>query len=371
MRLVFVLEDLLTGGAQVLTTDLVLRLRRRGLDVQVLVLGACVAPALAERLGDGMVVLGQSGLKRPAEWRRLAHALVAARADVVFAVNPVATCVAAAARAFGLRAPLASVVHSTGLQGRAAWVRVAPTLAAIRICNALVYVSERQRRHWRRRGLGARQVAVIRNGVDLARHVPVDAATRTAAKAALGLDPRALTLGCVAMFRPEKNHPQLLGALAALHRAGVAAQLLLVGDGPTRVAVERQAGALGITSMVRFCGEQADVRPFLSALDVGVLCSTSVETLPLFGLELMAAGAPLVASRVGGLDELVEDGVDGLLFPARDTAALIRQLKRCADPVVRARLSAGALAKARAFDAELMAESYAALARSLVRRLAA
>ena len=210
---------------------------------------------------------------------------------------------------------------------------------------------------------------MIRNGVDLQRHRPVDASTRAAAKAALRIAPSALTLGSVAMFRPEKNHLQLIRALAALRQADIPAELVLVGDGPTRRTVEAQVAALGLDKVVRFCGEQAEVRPFLAALDAGVLCSTSVETLPLFGLELMATGAPLVASRIGGLEELVEDGVDGLLFPAHDTPALVRQLKRCADPVVRGRLSAGAAAKAQGFSADAMADRYAELFGGLTQGL--
>ena len=183
----------------------------------------------------------------------------------------------------------------------------------------------------------------------------------------MGLGPSTLTLGSVAMFRREKNHLQLVQALAALRRAGVAAHLILVGDGPTREVVEAQVAALALDTAVSFCGEQADVQPFLAAMDVGVLCSTSVETLPLFGLELMAAGAPLVASRIGGLEELVEDGVDGLLFPPHDTTALVRQLKRCADPVVRTRLAVAAAAKAQDFGAEVMVDRYAELFDGLVR----
>ena len=193
----------------------------------------------------------------------------------------------------------------------------------------------------------------------------MDAPSRTAAKAALDLDPAALTLGSVAMFRLEKNHMQMVRALAVMRAAGIGAQLLLVGDGPTRLAVQAQVAELGLSDAVRFVGEQAEVRPFLAAMDVGVLCSTSVETLPLFGLELMAGGAPLVASRLGGLEELVEDGVDGLLFPPRDTSALVRQLKRCADSVVRARLSAAARRKAQGFCADTMTDRYSALFREL------
>lgn len=369
MKLAFVLEDLLTGGAQTHCVELVRRLGRRDVEVQVLVLGRRTASGMVDRLDAGLTLLDQAGLWRSREWGRLASAIGAAGSDLVVAVNQVAGCVAAAARATGrLRAPLALVLHTTGVRGAAGWARTAPFYAAARASDALIYVSEHQRAHWRRRGLGAPRVEVIRNGVDLRRHQVVDPASRAAAKLALGLDPEGLTLGSVAMFRPEKNHLQLIHALSAVRTAGVPARLVLVGDGPTRAAVTAKVEELGLGAAVSVFGEQADVRPFVAAMDVGVLCSTSVETLPLFGLELMASGAPLIAPRLGGLEELVEDGVDGLLFPPDDTLALVRQLKRCADTVVRARLATAAAQKAQGFCAEVMTDRYAAVFGELAHR---
>ena len=148
MKLTFVLEDLLTGGAQTQSVDLILGLRQRGMQAEVLVLGRNVAPRLVERLGGGVTLLDQRGLTRPGEWKRLGAAIRAERPDMVVAVNQIAVCVAAAAARGrgGARPPLAAVFHATGVQGVAGWVRTAPFLAAARTCDALVYVSERSRR---------------------------------------------------------------------------------------------------------------------------------------------------------------------------------------------------------------------------------
>lgn len=366
MRVVMVLEDLLVGGAQVHSLDLARRLQARGMEVAMLVLGAEVAPALRRRAPAELTVLAQRGLTRPAEWRRLLEAVAAARPDLLMVVNPVAGCVGAAARGLGrVRAPVVAVFHSTAVRSAAGWVRTGGFLASARLCNALVYVSERQERHWRRRGLRARRVEVIRNGVELAGRARATPEDRAGAKRALRLSPDAPVFGSVAMFRPEKNHRQMLHALHALRRDGVRAELLLVGDGPTRAACEAEAARLGLGAAVRFAGEQAQVAPYLRAMDAGLLCSTAVETLPLFGLELMATGAPLIASRVGALEELVEDGVDGLLFPRGDTGALLRRMRRCLDGDERGRLGEAAFRKAGAFCADVMADRYASLFRDL------
>ncbi len=408
------------GGLAAAAADLAGAMARAGAQVRILTPGAAPPPRI-----DGVsieAVEAQPGRYSPAWWKGSVQAfdrMGAGRFDVVLGVSAAANALAARPRAGGplfvfqahgtsageLVSKLRSgrpravagavrnlywglardrayrdydVVAAVGEAVRrqlAAWptralvgdtpvhlIRNGVAEAAFRFDpQARLRLRERQQAHWAALGLGAGRATVIRSGVDLRRHLPVDASSRAAAKRALGLDPAVLALGSVAMFRKEKNHPQLVRALAALRQAGVACALLLVGDGPTRGAVEALVAELDLGGSVRFCGEQADVRPFLAAMDVGVLCSTAVETLPLFGLELMATGAPLVASRLGGLEELVEDGVDGLLFPPGDTAALVRQLKRCADPVVRARLSAAALRKAQGFCAEVMADRYAEL----------
>jgi L-malate glycosyltransferase len=368
VKVLFVLEDLLTGGAQAHSLDLVRRLEERGFRPEVAVLGSEVAPAMAARTRAPVTLLRQRSLRRPSEWARLASALQAREPELVVAVNQVAGCVAAAARATGrLRAPLAVVFHSTVVASLAGQVRTAGFLAAARASQALVFVSERQRSYWRRRGLGASRVEVIRNGIEPGRGPPVDGAGRARAKVRLDLDPGRPVFGAVAMFRREKNLVQAVEAAATLHGRGRPVQLLLVGDGPTRLELEARTRALGLGKAVRFAGEQAEVAPFLQAMDAGLLCSTSVETSPLFGLELMATGAPLIASRLGGLQELVEDGVDGLLFRPGDLRGLVDRMALCLDPEVRDRLGANALRKVGAFSAETMAERYADLFRDLAR----
>jgi glycosyltransferase involved in cell wall biosynthesis len=90
--------------------------------------------------------------------------------------------------------------------------------------------------------------------------------------------------------------------------------------------VQQYVRAQGLTDAVIFAGEQEDVRPFIAAFDVGVLCSTT-ETFSVAALEIMAMGRPVVLSNLGGASEMVIEGENGFLFPVGDTEALVGHLR--------------------------------------------
>jgi glycosyltransferase involved in cell wall biosynthesis len=115
-----------------------------------------------------------------------------------------------------------------------------------------------------------------------------------------------------------------------LRAQGIAAKALLVGDGMMRGEVESRARALAVDQHVAIAGFREDVRPYLSACDVVVVCSLT-EALSLAAIEAMAMGKPLVHSDVGGVAELIEAGRTGLLFPAGDTAAMVECLLHLVD----------------------------------------
>jgi len=137
-------------------------------------------------------------------------------------------------------------------------------------------------------------------------------------------------VGVVARLEPEKGHPTLLQAWPAVLRAVPNAALLVVGEGSRYAELERLAASLRIAHRVVFTGRRDDVPSVTAALDVAVLPSYR-EAQGLSILEAMALSRPVVASRVGGIPEVIEDGVSGLLVPPRDPEALagaiIRLLK--------------------------------------------
>jgi glycosyltransferase involved in cell wall biosynthesis len=368
MRVLFVVEDLQVGGAQRHTVALAERLNADpagGFSCEVLAL-AGRSPHLEIPADLTVSALGLRPL-RPGAGRRIAAALQARQPQLIVCVNPVATLAVRRARGAGGRRPLRVVIFHTGrVSSISAWLRTLPFIPVARSCEALVFVSVRQRRRWASLGLAARQVRILHNGVALDRFTPPTLAGRTAARWAMRYAPQEVVFGVAAALRREKNLPQLVEAVAALRARGTPAQLLIVGDGPERAAVEARAEALGVAGAVRITGLVSDVRPYLAAMDVGVLCSTAVEALPLFALEAMASGLPVVLSEFGGAAEIVTPGHDGWLFPPEDTAALIRRLSQMLDPVARARLGRAAAQTARSrFDAAVMAQGYADLFRSL------
>ncbi len=140
-----------------------------------------------------------------------------------------------------------------------------------------------------------------------------------------------IRLGMIArMNHPVKNHPLLLRAVARLAARYPTLETVLVGDGPLRLGFERMAGDLRIAEKVLFLGNRRDIPSILRSLDIAVLTSDS-EGLSNAILEAMAAALPVVATRVGGNVELVEDGKTGFLFPAGSEEALAAAIAKLLD----------------------------------------
>jgi sugar transferase (PEP-CTERM/EpsH1 system associated) len=167
-------------------------------------------------------------------------------------------------------------------------------------------------------GFPLERITVIRNGVDLSRFQTCD---RAAARRALGLPEHGVIVGTAARLVPVKDQANLLLAFKRLADEGVDFTGVIAGDGPLRGELEAQAAALGIQSRVRFLGHVPAVERVYGSLDIFALSSKS-EGLSNTILEAMASRLAVVATRVGGADELVEDGANGVLVPPQDPAAL-------------------------------------------------
>ena len=162
-------------------------------------------------------------------------------------------------------------------------------------------------------------------GVDLTQFAsgPAEALV---ARQKLGLGSTDLVVACVAEFNSNKNQAQLIGAWPRVIREVPRAQLLLVGEGPLRGALQKQVVRAGVPN-VWFFGYRDDVAAILSASDVFVLPSRR-EGLPRSIQEAMAAGKPVVATDVRGSRDLVEDGVTGLLVKVGDVDATAQAIAR-------------------------------------------
>jgi glycosyltransferase involved in cell wall biosynthesis len=183
----------------------------------------------------------------------------------------------------------------------------------------------------------AGRVRVIYNGVDVDRFsAPYD---RIAKRRKIGIPSEAWVVGLVASLRPQKNHPLLLHAFERVLPDVPEARLVLVGDGEMRAPLEALADHLKIRERVHFLGSRLDAHELFSTFNVYCLPSR-YEGMPLTVFEAMAAGKPVVATRVIGIQEVVADGQTGLLVPPDDPDALARALLRIwADPALGGRLA--------------------------------
>jgi glycosyltransferase involved in cell wall biosynthesis len=189
------------------------------------------------------------------------------------------------------------------------------------------------------------RISVIPNGIELPAAPPVP---REEARMRLGLPPEARVVVVVAQLRPEKGHEVYLEAARYLRERSPNAVTLFAGEGPVRARLEEKAAGLALGERVRFLGARSDVPVLLAAADVAALASHPVvETYPLAAMEAMAAGLPVVATKVGALAEIVEHGLSGFLVPPADPEALAGALAHLLnDDVLRARFGENARRRA-------------------------
>lgn len=137
----------------------------------------------------------------------------------------------------------------------------------------------------------------------------------------LGVPTEAPLVGIIARLAPIKDHATFLEAASDLRRSRQDVRFLIVGDGELRSHLEQQARALGLEECVHFLGWQRELEPIYADLDLAVLSSLN-EGTPVSLIEAMAAGLPVVATKVGGIPDLVADGKTGLLVPPKDPMAM-------------------------------------------------
>jgi glycosyltransferase involved in cell wall biosynthesis len=183
-------------------------------------------------------------------------------------------------------------------------------------------------------GLRADRIAVIPNGIDVSAfsRPPKDHER----------DGDGLIIGTVARMTEAKDHGNLLRAFAAIRGQEQGVRLLLVGDGELRGEIESLIASLGLGDAVELTGKRSDIAQLLAGMDIFVLSSRR-EGFPVSIIEAMASGRTVVATDVGGVREIIDDGVDGVIVPPEDDASLAAALLSLVrDPDRRSRLGASA-----------------------------
>ena len=198
----------------------------------------------------------------------------------------------------------------------------------LRGADAYIAISEGVRRVLIAGGIPSARVRVVMSGIDLGKFEGLKA--RSAVRAELGLDERTLAVGNVAALAPHKAQNDLLHAAKHVLARRAQVRFFLVGEGALRAELESLARSLGVDAHVTFTGFRSDALDLLRAFDVFAM-SSYLEGLGTSIMDAQVLGVPVVATRTGGIPELVEDGVTGLLAPPRNpeafAAALLRMLE--------------------------------------------
>lgn len=311
-----------SGGAQESYTGLLLGLDRSRYDVRALSLSAGSAVQRLRALGVNVEVIDEADDELAV--RELTAWLRREEIDLVHAHMYRAEVVGTRAAVAAGTAVIVATVHSSRVRSP----QDVETLASLTpSMDRLIVPSEAIERKVRAEGRDTARFAVVPNGIDLSRFSgPV---RPCALRREYGIPAAAPLLGVVARLEPEKGHRHLIDAMPAILAGVPDAWLAVIGGGSEADALRAQARALGptVAGRIVFTGRRDDVSAVTADLTVAVLPSLR-EAQGISLLEAMARRVPVVASDVGGIPEVVTDGVDGLLVPAGNAAALAEAIVR-------------------------------------------
>jgi glycosyltransferase involved in cell wall biosynthesis len=325
IRVVEVLATGTNGGAQEHLFSLLTRIDRLRYDLSVVALSPGSAIRKLQKTGIPVLVIDDPD-DAIAVGALAAH-LAEVRPDVIhnhmYRAELVGTRAAIALGEIGHRRPyVVSTVHSSRVRAaedREQLKRLTPEM------GRLIAVSTSIQRKIADEGRDLVPVSLIYNGVDLDRYDHQEPCCTL--RDEYGMEPGSQIVGVVARLEPEKGHPTILDAWPLVLREVPDAYLMIIGEGSRREALEQQAYDLRTGHRVVFTGRRDDVPAVTAALDVAVLPSYR-EAQGLSILEAMALSRPVVASNVGGIPEMIKDGVTGLLVPPADPPALAAAISR-------------------------------------------
>ena len=351
MRILHVIQELETGGAERVVLTLATGSRKEGHEVAIAAAPGGLGPEAGGEQFELPLIERRISRLPAAAWA-LRRALKAWRPDVLHCHNPGMALVAGLATARGRTHAGLVTVHGVPDEDYSAAARLLrATGLPVVACGPGVEQGLAER--------GLRTELTIVNGIGPA----PPPAERGRLEAELGVTFAPRLVVAVGRLAPIKNHALAIDAVSQVPDA----TLLVVGEGPLRAQLERRLREAGLTERVVLTGVRRDARAVVGAADAFVLSSIA-EGLPLAALEALAAGTPVVATAVRGVRELVKDGESALLVPPGDAGALAGAVQSVlGDPPLAARLRAGGQQVAAGYTEDAMVDRYLRLYARIAR----
>lgn len=238
---------------------------------------------------------------------------------------------------------------------------------AVRNADRVITLSQRHKQFWQQHyRLSDEKITVIPNGIELEKYFPRSPIEKAALRLQHGLQPDLLTVGLVAFFKDSKNLPGFVEVAKEVVACGVAAQFVLVGDGPERASLEKAIQQCQMEAYFHLPGITQEPELWYAMFDM-VLMTSLTEAFPLTVIEGMACGLPVVATEVAGIPDIVAHGETGFLALPTELDKLAQYVVQLArDAELRQRMGeAGRLRALAEFDVKVMVERYAQMFREV------
>ncbi len=322
-----VLHSLEVGGAEILAKQFAYQGAERFNMVFACLdrLGSMGESLMAE--GFPVQVVGRSPGFDWGAVRRLARFFDQHRVSVVHAHQYAPFFYSSLARGLSNKPSILFTEHGRSFPDFRRWKRVLANRFLLSRRDRIVAVGEQVRQALiTNEGFAPRRVEVIHNGVPVDNFTPTPE-SRATARRELGIEPDCFLIVQVARLNALKDHVTAVETIGQLVKNHPQVRLMLVGEGEERNAIEEAVAAHNLQKHVTLVGVQRDVRRFLFAADAFLLTSVS-EGIPLTLVEAMAAGLPCVATSVGGIPEIIQNGQSGLMAQPKSFDELANHLRR-------------------------------------------
>ena len=327
-KIAYVIDGLSMGGAERLMVPILKYLSRTDFDAYVCALQSKDGNPMADEIRALGIPVRCLDIKHLRDWNalpRLIKYLREINADLVHTQLEFANILGNISAKF-LNLPSACTIHvmpSLDVKPKLKLHQKAEWFALRYFCDQVISVSEEARQyHLDISGARSSQVSTIYNGIDLSNFLKPDRELeRTNVRAELGIPMDANVLTTVAVLRPQKGVQFMIRALPAILASNPNTYYLIVGSGSHQNALLEEVDKAGVKNRVIFAGMRKDIARLLVASDIFVL-PTLTEALPTVLAEAMAAKLPIIASRVGGVPEMVTDGQNGCLVEPQDVDSL-------------------------------------------------